>query len=166
MCVSRAWKFRRYSSIWLGQGAPAANRWRTSDAYGFVPARLWTGICLRGLLGLLALVASGVGWLLAMHLGFSKHGQGMSFRSSRQNAHLLSPPLVANNALALWGPFLWSFDPAHWAVKLLSARNSTSVNRESRKCLRVHSRYCFPWVIVKRIESGILSSSMGTTISE
>ena len=62
----------------------------------------------------------------------------------RQNAHLLSPPLVANNALALWGPFLWSFDPAHWAVKLLSARNSTSVNRESRKCLRVHSRYCFP----------------------
>ena len=61
----------------------------------------------------------------------------------RQNAHLLSPPLVANNSLALWGPFLWSFDPAHWAVKLLSARNSTSVSKSSHciDCIDLFSRW-------------------------
>ena len=36
----------------------------------------------------------------------------------RQNAHLLSPPLLVNNALAVWGPFLRSFDPPRGAVKL------------------------------------------------
>ena len=37
----------------------------------------------------MALVASGVGWLLAMYLGFSKHGQGMSFRSSKSTSPIM-----------------------------------------------------------------------------
>ena len=138
MCVSRAWKFRLYSSTCLGQGAPAAKRWRTSDAYGFVPARLWTGIFLGGLLGLLALVAGGVGWLLAMHLGFSKHGQGMSFRSSKSTSSIMGDVglkistaalasslvvmLVANAAPTAAGWF-WAFEtswrkPMEWYITL------------------------------------------------
>ena len=57
----------------------------------------------------------------------------------RENAHLFSPPLLLNNVLAVWCPFLRSFDPPRCAVKLWSSRSSTSVNRESSKSLRVHS---------------------------
>ena len=36
----------------------------------------------------------------------------------RENAHLFSPPLLLNNVLAVWCPFLRSFDPPRCAVKL------------------------------------------------
>ena len=60
----------------------------------------------------------------------------------RQNAHLLSPPLFANNALAVSSSFLPSLVPL-----------CCTVNRESSLCLKVHFKYCFLRVIVESKES-------------